>query len=50
MTVSYQYRNNRPIAPKLIVANHFLAQNGFGVGTKILVTYEKNIIIIKKLT
>ena len=53
MTISYQNRqgvkNSRSSAPKLIIANHFLTQNGFPIGSKIVVHYAKNIITINKL-
>ena len=54
MTISYQHRqgvrNDRQTAPKLIIANHFLTQNGFSIGSKIIVHYAQNVITIKNLT
>jgi len=64
MTVSYQNRQSRgyggsgvcslsrdlPTAPKLVIANHFLTQNGFKIGEKVQVEYSPNLIIISKLT
>jgi hypothetical protein len=49
MTISYQYRGNRPTAPKLIIANHLLTKlSGFSIGDKVLVEYLKGQIIITK--
>lgn len=49
MTVSYQYRGNRPMASKLVIANHLLEKFGFPEGTKIKVQYSRNKILITKL-
>lgn len=49
MTVSYQYRGNRPMASKLVIANHLLEKFGFPEGAKIKVYYARNKIIITKL-
>ena len=50
MTISYQYRGNRPTAPKLIIANHLLTKlSGFSIGDKVLVEYSKGQIIISKI-
>ena len=64
MTVGYENRQSRgcggsgvgtlsrdlKTAPKLIIANHFLTQNGFAIGDKIEVSYLPNQITISKLT
>jgi len=50
MTISYQYRGNRPVASKLVIANHLLKKFGFPIGTKIEVQYSRGQIIINKLT
>ena len=49
MTVSYQYRGNRPMASKLVIVNHLLEKFGFPEGTKIKVQYSQNKILIIKL-
>ncbi|MFZ3011408.1 MAG: hypothetical protein WA060_00180 [Minisyncoccia bacterium] len=49
MTVSYQYRGNRPMTSKLVIANHLLEKFGFPEGTKIKVQYSRNKILITKL-
>lgn len=49
MTISYQYRGNRPMASKLVIANHLLTKFGFPEGAKIIVKYAPNIITINKL-
>lgn len=49
MTISYQYRGNRPMASKLVIANHLLEKFGFPEGSKIEVQYSRNEIIITKL-
>lgn len=49
MTISYQYRGNRPIAPKLTIVNHFLKNESFfAIGDKVTVEYSKGQIIISK--
>lgn len=54
MTILYQHRqgvrNDRPTAPKIVIANHFLVQNGFSIGDKVTVKYSSNLITISKLT
>jgi len=48
MTVSYQNRwGNRQPAPKVIIANHFLAESGFMIGKKFSVEYLNGSLIIK---
>ena len=55
MTISYQnrqgVRNDRPTAPKIVIANHLLKNlSGLCIGDKVIVEYAPNTIIIKKLT
>ena len=51
--ISYQNRSGRtrdlPSVPKLMVANHFLKQSGFSIGTIAEIYYLPNKIIIKKV-
>lgn len=49
MTISYQYRGNRPMASKLVIANHLLKKFGFLEGAKIEVLYTQNQLIITKI-
>ncbi len=51
MTVYYQFRHgvrgDRPTAPKIVIANHFLTESGFVIGKKFTVEYLKGSLIIK---
>ena len=54
ITISYQNRTGRhsdlPAVPKIVLANHLLNKlSGFSIGEKIIVEYNPNEIIIKKL-
>jgi hypothetical protein len=54
MTISYQRRqgarNDRPTAPKLVIANHLLKNlSGLCIGDKVRVKYSPNLIIINKI-
>ncbi len=55
ITISYQHRqglrNDRPTAPKLVLANHLIRKiSGFSIGEKVNVEYSLGSIIISKLT
>ena len=53
MTICYQHRHGvkreRPIAPKLTIANHILEKYGFFIGDKVNVEYSPKLITISKL-
>lgn len=53
ITIGYQNRQglsrDLPLAPKLVLANHFLKDlSGFEIGNKVVVQYLPNLIIIRK--
>lgn len=53
-TISYLHRHgvrgDLPAAPKLVLASHILKKYGFSIGDQVTVNYQKNSIIINKLT